>query len=243
MTTARTGATRERILRTAAALAAAGGSDAVSIRAVSTATGIGAPTIYRQFGNKQGLLDAVAEQRLEAHVQQHEAGPPPADPVDDLRRGWDGHVAYALANPHLYRMTYVHPHPGERHPAAVEAEQRLVARIRRIAEAGRLTVTPERALLLVEAGGAGTALTLLSQPEGHRDTGLSDAAREAVIAAITTGAAPAADDGPGGAALHLLATMHEVTALSGRERALLQEWLERIVEGRSRAGRAGGTPG
>lgn len=220
---------RTLVLEAATALAAAGGSEAVSIRAISAATGIQAPTIYRLFGNKQGLLDAVTEQRLEAHVQTHETDPPPSDPVDDLRQGWDGHVAYALAHPHLYRMTYVEPHPGERHPAAVEAEHRLVARIERIDAAGRLTVTPERALLLIEAAGAGTALTLLSQPEGHRDEGLSAAARELMIAAITTDGTPDRDGGPAGAARQLLATLHHVSALTARERALLQEWLHRIV--------------
>ncbi|MEO7233814.1 MAG: TetR/AcrR family transcriptional regulator [Lapillicoccus sp.] len=231
-----TGPTRERVVAAASALAASGGADAVSIRAVSAATGIQAPTIYRLFGSKQGLLDAVTEERLEAHVLTHEAGPPPHDPVDDLRQGWDGHVAYALGHPHLYRMTYVEPHPGERHPAAVEAEHRLIARIQRIAEAGRLRVSPERALLLVEAAGAGTALTLLSQPEDRRDGGLSEAAREIVITAITTDAYDEAprDDGPAGAARHLLATLHQVTALTTRERALLQEWLDRIAQATGR---------
>ncbi len=261
--------TRERVLEAAAALAAKGGAEAVSIRAISAATQIQAPTIYRLFGNKQGLLDAVTEQRLEAHVLSHEADPPLPDPVDDLRLGWDGHVAYALAHPHLYRMTYVELHPGDRHPAAVEAEHRLLTRIRRIAEAGRLRVTPERALLLVEAAGAGTALTLLSQPEDRRDEGLSAVAREAIVATITTdggrsdptdrgrdGTSPPADGTPDApataatAARHLLMALPQVTDLTPAERALLREWLDRIAghvqpatSSPAEPGRAGGTPG
>ena len=54
------GTTRERIVEAAAQLLATGGREAVSTRAVSAAAGVQAPTIYRLFGDKQGLLDAVA---------------------------------------------------------------------------------------------------------------------------------------------------------------------------------------
>lgn len=70
----------------------------------------------------------------------------------------------------------------------------------RIAEAGRLRVSEERAAQLVHAAGTGTTLTLIAQPEDRRDLGLSAAAREAVIAAITTDA-PAGDAGPVSAAV------------------------------------------
>ena len=52
--------TREKIVEAAAALLNEGGREAISTRAVSAAAGVQAPTIYRIFGDKQGLLDAVA---------------------------------------------------------------------------------------------------------------------------------------------------------------------------------------
>lgn len=55
----------------------------MSTRAVSTAAGVQAPTIYRLFGDKQGLLDAVT-----AHGFAPTSGTglePTGDPVDDLR--------------------------------------------------------------------------------------------------------------------------------------------------------------
>jgi len=226
---AETARIRERILATAAAILSEGGPDLVSIRAVSASAGIQAPTIYRHFGSKQGLLDAVAEHGFAAHVRSHATLHPHPDPVDDLRWGWDAHVAYALSHPHEYRMTYALPHPGSLHPAAAHAEEILARRIRRVAETGRLRVTEHRALQLVRAGGAGTALILLATPEGSRDPGLSASAREAVIRAITTDPAsdrPAQDLTPGrseeahaavGAAVQLGATLHRVTALSRRE--------------------------
>jgi len=224
-----TARTRGRILETAASLLASGGPDSVSIRAVSAAAGIQAPTIYRHFGNKQGLLDAVAQLGLTTHVRTHALASPGPDPVDDLRRGWDAHVAYAVTHPHLYRLTYVESHPGSRHPAAVEAEQMLAGRIQRIAEAGRLRVTEERAVHLVQACGAGTALILLTIPDSHRDHGLSEAVREAVIATVTTEPPDELDGGPEAGAVHLRAMLPQVASLSVAERGLLREWLDRIA--------------
>ena len=218
-------------MEAAATLLAAGGPESVSIRAVSAATGITAPTIYRHFDSKQGLLDAATEHGFATHVRSHATIHPHADPVDDLRWGWDAHVAYALAHPHEYRLAYALPHPGSPHPTAVHAGQLLGRRIHRIAEAGRLRVSEERATHLIEAGAAGTVLRLLSDPEERRDLGLSEAAREAVIRAITTEPPNEADDGPAAAAVHLRAALHQVASFTPAERGLLREWLDRIARG------------
>ena len=55
--------------------------------------------------------------------------------------------------------------------------------------------------------GIGTVLTLLGQPEERRDPGLSEAAREAVLAAITGEAISPAAPGTGGAAATLRASL------------------------------------
>ena len=52
---------RDRIVDAASALLASGGPSAVTTRAVAADAGVQAPTIYRQFGDKDGLLQAVAE--------------------------------------------------------------------------------------------------------------------------------------------------------------------------------------
>ncbi len=56
--------TRDRIVDVAADLLRASGRAAVTTRAVSEAAGVQAPTIYRLFGDKEGLLDAVAEREM-----------------------------------------------------------------------------------------------------------------------------------------------------------------------------------
>jgi len=206
-----------------------GGREAVSTRAVSAAAGVQAPTIYRLFGDKQGLLEAVAAHGFTAYLNDKTDMKPSDDPVEDLRTGWDLHVGFGLANPALYSLMYGDPRPGASAPAAVAAAEVLAGHIRRIAEAGRLRVSEERAAHLVHAAGCGTTLTLIALPENRRDPALSDTAREAVIAAITTDAPGAATPGPVSAAIALRAVLPQTAALTLHERALLQEWLDRIA--------------
>jgi AcrR family transcriptional regulator len=219
---------RERILATTAKLLAEGGREAVSTRAVSAAAGVQAPTIYRLFGDKQGLLDAVAAEGFAAYLNSKTDLEPTADPVEDLRAGWDLHVGFGLANPALY-LLMCEPRPGAAPPAAVAGAEILAAHIGRIAEAGRLRVSEERAAHLVQAAGSGTTITLIAMPADGRDPELSTMAREAVIAAITTDTPAPESPGPVSAAVALRAVLPQTTALTDREQSLLQEWLDRIT--------------
>lgn len=218
---------RERIVAAAAQLLADGGSDAVSTRAVSAAAGVQPPTIYRLFGDKQGLLDAVVVHGFTAYLASKTAVEPTGDPVEDLRAGWDHHVGLGLANPALYRLMYCSP--GQRSPAAVAAFEILAGHIRRIAEAGRLRVPEDRAAALVHAAGSGTTLTLIATPADLRDPELSSTAREAVLAAIVTDAPAAEATGPVAAAVTLRAVLPLTGALTAAEAALMREWLDRIA--------------
>ncbi|GLZ45880.1 TetR family transcriptional regulator [Actinomycetospora sp. NBRC 106375] len=220
---------RERIVAAALRLLEGGGAEAVSTRAVSAAAGVQAPTIYRLFGDKQGLLDAVAAQGFAAYTASKTAGDPHPDPVEELRQSWDEHIAMGLAHPALYDLMYARTRPGS--PAMEAAASVLAKRIGRIAEAGRLRVPEERAVALVRAVGEGTALTLIATPEEHRDPQLAVTAREAVIAAITTDAPALPSPGPVPAASALRAALPDVDALSPAELGVLREWLDRITAG------------
>ncbi|GAB3865928.1 TetR/AcrR family transcriptional regulator [Dactylosporangium cerinum] len=235
--------TREKIVEAAAALLDEGGREAISTRAVSAAAGVQAPTIYRIFGDKQGLLDAVASHGFVSYLEGKTALEHTADPVEDLRRGWDLHVAFGLTHPAVYTLIYGEPRPGVESPAARAAADVLAGQVRRIATAGRLRVGEERAAQLIHAAGCGMTLTLISLPPSRRDPALSVLARESVIAAVTVPhrAGGAAGDGGGavdgvgggdglaGAAGLLRASLPEGAALSAAERGLLDEWLVRIA--------------
>ncbi len=219
--------TRDRVLAATAALLRDGGSDAVSTRAVSAAAAIQAPTLYRLFGDKQGLLDAVATAGYAEYLAGKADRVPSGDPVADLRAGWDLHVGFGLANPDVFRLMYGAERRGEPAPVVVAGRAILAEHVHRIAVAGRLRVPEGRAAELVHAAGTGTTLTLLATPEPERDPELSALARDAVLAAITTEPADA-PAGPVAAAVALGAALPELDVLSGPERALLGEWLARI---------------
>ncbi|OLF19383.1 TetR/AcrR family transcriptional regulator [Actinophytocola xanthii] len=227
---------RDRIIEAAATLLTEGGRDAVSTRAVSAAAGVQAPTIYRIFGDKQGLLDAVGAYGMATYLRSKAANPVTDDPVADLRRGWDLHVDFGLANPAFYTLIYGDQRPGTEPPAAREAAAILAGLIRRVAEAGRLRIGEDRAANLVHAAGLGTTLMLIAQPVDRRDLALSAIARDSIIATVTTESyRDTAADGPVAHALALRAALPGTTALTERERGLLGEWLDRIVAAQSPA--------
>jgi AcrR family transcriptional regulator len=221
--------TRERIIEAAAALLTEGGREAVSTRAVGAAAGVQAPTIYRIFGDKQGLLDAVASYGFGTYLRGKAALAHTDDPVDDLRRGWDLHVGFGVEHPAYYTLIYGEPRPGVESPAAVAAAEILAGQVRRIAEAGRLRVSEERAAHLVHSAGAGLTFQLIGLLPEQRDPALSTLARESVIAAVTTDPPAASADGVTGPAIALRAVLPQLTGLSAAERALLDEWLGRLT--------------
>jgi AcrR family transcriptional regulator len=220
---------RSRILAATAGIIAKGGREAATTRSIAIAAGVQAPTIYRLFGDKSGLLDAAAEHGLKRYVEQKFFQASLDDPVEELRAGWDLHVAFGLANPGLFLIMSGDPHSRPMSPAVSAAMGILRQRIRNIAVFGRLNVTEDRAVALVHAAGTGTVFVLLAQPEDQRDLELSKIAREAVIAAITGAARTRPSPGPAAAAVAMNALLAQTAVLSDGERQLMSELLNRIA--------------
>ncbi|WP_326953403.1 TetR/AcrR family transcriptional regulator [Amycolatopsis sp. NBC_01286] len=223
--------TRGRILEAAAALLVAEGRDGLSTRAVSAAAGVQPPALYRLFGDKDGLLDAVAAYGFDEYLTSKRELGSTGDAVEDLRRGWDLHIEFGLSRPEFYVLMYGDARPGRTSPAAREAEAMLHGIVTRVAEAGRLRVSVERAARLVHATGMGVVLNQIATPVEERDLELSVTARETVLARILTEASTpsGADDLPG-RAIALRAGLTGTTALTDAERVLLSEWLDRIAD-------------
>ena len=227
---------RDRILRAAAMLLAAGGREAVSTRAVSAAARVQPPTIYRQFGDMRGLLDAVAADGFARYLRAKVARRGTEDPVADLRAGWDAHIGFGLANPALYALMYGDPRSGAMPTTAVEARKILEGLVRRVAEAGRLRVGVDRATRMIHAAGVGVVLTLIAFEDADRDLAASELTREAILAAVTTHSSPGGvieHAGPRRVAAHavaLKAVLPEASAdFTPAERGLLAEWLDRLI--------------
>jgi AcrR family transcriptional regulator len=226
---------RSRIVRATADLLERGGKDAVSTRTVAAAAGVQAPTIYRQFGDMQGLLEVVAAETLEAYIQQKRVLVSSDDPLADLRRGWDHHVAFGVGNPATYLLIYSGSELLTGTPARREGEAILLRLVRRVAEAGRLGVTVEHAAHMIYAACRGVVLSLIATTAEERDARLSHSVREAVLTAITVSQETPAAERPGvdrvaARAVALRAVLAEKpNTLSPAEERLLCDWLDRLA--------------
>ena len=201
----------------------------MTTRAVAQAAAVQAPTIYRLFGDKDGLVEAVAEHVMTTYVGAKQAADLSSDdPVADLRAGWRLHVEFGLANPDLHALLNAggsQPSPATR--AGIEV---LRGRVRRLAGAGLLRVDEERALGLIHAAGTGTVMALLQTPAPERDHGLVEAAYDAVAAAVLVSRVPSStDDRLTTATVTMAAALPDLPGLSDAERALMGEWLTRSL--------------
>ena len=219
---------RTKLVEVAARLLRDEGSAAVTTRAVAQAGGVQAPTIYRLFGDKEGLLDAVAEHVFATYVAGKTMAADDGDPIDDLRAGWDDHVGFGLANAALFGLL-IDPGRGSRSPAAAAGIEVLRARVRRVAAVGRLRVPERRAVEMIHAAGTGAVLALLALPPQERDLGLADAMWDALARAILTEAPALATGGAVAAAVTFRTVVPDLPALTEAERALLAEWLDRAT--------------
>ncbi|MEU7579766.1 TetR/AcrR family transcriptional regulator [Streptomyces sp. NPDC041068] len=175
---------RERILEATAELLATKDALAISTRAICDRAKVGMPEIYRQFGDKQGLLTAVADLGFERFLANKRRNPLTDDPVADLRTAWDSHVAFALRNPHLYRLMFTPT--GDAKPQAIkEAQALLLSAVERCREAGRLRTSPELAGQSILSANVGVCLMALSFPELFGGLDISQSVRDAVIGKVT----------------------------------------------------------
>lgn len=236
---------RARIIDSAARLLQESGSAAVTTRAVALGADVQAPAIYRHFGDKDGLLEAVAEHVMATYVSAKaetvratsEEG---LDPLVDLRNGWLAQIDFGLANPELFRLLS-DPGRGMSSPAAQSGRRVLEARVHRVAQTGALRVSEQRAVGLIQAAGTGVIQTALSTPPEYRDPGLAEDLYEALMRHLLTGATPRTGGDQAAGAVSLRAATPQLHMLSEAERQLFAEWLDRIVDGLDGLDGLGGT--
>ena len=222
MTGAPTSDTRERLIAAAADLIAASPGEEFSLRAVCDAVGVKMPTLYHFFGSKQGLIDAVIEHGFDLYLNEKSSMESSGDPIQDIRAGWDAHVAFGLANPGFYTLMYGKVRPGHSPEAQSRPSEILRALTARAAEQGRLLVPSEQAAAHILVTNIGVTLRqiILAAP----DPALSQAVREGAISAIT-GKGTRADDSLT-TAIEFAAARPDVLGRS--ETQLLIEWLGRL---------------
>jgi AcrR family transcriptional regulator len=225
---------RTRIVDGAAQLLREHGPAAVTTRGVAEAAGVQPPAIYRLFGDKDGLLDAVAEHVMTRYVTEkaalvESATAEDVDPIEDLRAGWDRQIDFGVGNPTLFRLLS-DPDRVRPSPAAQQGREVLATRIRRVAAAGRLQVSEQRAVAVFQAAGIGAIHVLLATPPAQRDPGLADSMFQAVLREVLTDAPAAADAGPMAATVAFRAVAPQLDVLTPGEQHLLGELLDRAVD-------------
>jgi len=224
----------DRLLAAAADLLQKGGVEAVSTRAVAAAAGTQPPVLYRRFGDKDGLIEAVTLHILDDYIaRKRDLLEQSGDAVDDLRRLWDLFVAFGFAQPDCFSLIYGNVRRGEAISAAAETTVTLLREaIARIADGGTLRMSVERATELFQSCGVGFVITQLTIPPAKRTPELSEIARENAISAITvTSTGGKARATLAGRATALRQALGDTdTALTTAERALLVEWLDRISD-------------
>jgi AcrR family transcriptional regulator len=152
-------ATEDQILSAAADLLERDGAEALTTRAVCQAAGVTAPTLYHHFGDKNGLLRAVVAQGLTTFMARKRANRQTADAAADLKRGWDGWIAFALERPKLFRLMI----ESTRSDPGVNQEAFIILRaiVERLATDGRLTTDVDTAARTIWAASNGVLILFM----------------------------------------------------------------------------------
>ncbi|GLU47889.1 TetR/AcrR family transcriptional regulator [Nocardiopsis ansamitocini] len=225
MTEPTRGDTRTLLLGAAAALIAADPGEDFSLRAVCDAVGVKMPTLYHFFGSKQGLIEAVIERGFDMYLEQKASTESTGGPIQDIRAGWDTHVAFGIANPGFYTLMYGKVRPGHS-PAAQSRPSRILQELmRRAEEQGRLVVPADQAAAHVLVTNIG--VTLRQIVLGEEDRALSIAVREGAIAAITGTVQVTDNRSVSGREVIEYAAAHP-DILGTTETELLIEWIRRL---------------
>ena len=113
--------------------------DEFSIRRLATRCGYSAPTIYHYFSDKDGLIDALLDERFKQLVDLVRHVEPEPDPADYLRALARAFVEFGLRNPTFYRLLMKARRGAQRRvPAAEEARAIMQAPLLQLAAQGRL---------------------------------------------------------------------------------------------------------
>lgn len=215
--------TREKLIEAAADMIAEAPGQDFSLRQVCDVVGVKLPTAYHFFGSKNGLVEAVVEHGFDLYLGQKQAMEHTGDPVQDIRAGWDAHVAFGLSNPGFYALMYGTVRPGYAPAAQSRPGEVLLSLTTAAAEQGRLVVSPEQATAHILATNIGVTLRqiILDVP----DPELSVLVREGVIRAIT-GTGREGDDLAAATVAEKAAAHPEI--LGDAETRLFLEWLRKL---------------
>jgi AcrR family transcriptional regulator len=132
---------RRAIADATEALLVEAGFERFSMRRLAERCGYTAPTIYHHFGDKQGLLDAVVEERFQLVLDRIRRVRRRRDPADTVRAILEELIRFGIENPTHYRLLSMARAPEAEPPeSAQKAQEALEAHLAELASQGRLAV-------------------------------------------------------------------------------------------------------
>jgi AcrR family transcriptional regulator len=131
---------RETILDATEDLIIEDGGSNFSIRSLGQRSGYSAPTVYHYFVDKDGLIDALLENRVDRLASEFEQLRPSGDPRRDLRAMLLAYFEFSVANPAYTRLMGTLSRKGEsRMPPAMDRVRKCVEdQLDRFSEGGQL---------------------------------------------------------------------------------------------------------
>lgn len=161
-----TPSTADRVLEVASVVLREEGANALTTRRVCELAGVTAPTLYHHFGDKHGLLRALAQRELHTFFAEKRSMRPTADAVADLMRGWDDWIGFARAKPQLVAAL----RQGDDGTIALRhaAEAIVIERLERLPKDWPLPV-PKSVAAQALVAGANTVVQLMLDGVKHRE--------------------------------------------------------------------------
>ncbi len=131
---------RRAILDATEAILLEDGIELFSIRKLATRCGFTAPTIYHYFRDKDGLIDALLEERFSRLLQRVRRVALGPDQVANMREHARAFLRFGRSNPAFYQLMMRGPRAGQERPvrAADQAREIMAGPLEALLEAGRL---------------------------------------------------------------------------------------------------------
>ncbi len=155
-----------------------------SIRSLGQRSGYSAPTVYHYFGDKDGLIDALLEERVARLADQLERVEPTGDGQADLRAMLLAYFDFSAGNPTFTRLMWTLSRKGEsRMPESMNRVRHCIEQaLERFGSTGRLgAFDADSAGQILWALAYGLVSLRITQPDFTLDDSLAGRALDALF--------------------------------------------------------------
>lgn len=155
-----------------------------SIRSLGAQSGYSAPTVYHYFGDKDGLIEALLEERVSSLADQLEEVPPTGDAQADLRAMLLAYFDFSAQHPTFTRLMWTLSRKGEsRMPEAMNRVRSCIENsMNRFGVSGRLgAFDSDSAGQVLWALAYGLVSLRITQPDFTLDDSLAERALDALF--------------------------------------------------------------